>query len=124
MECALTSTAAGAWSRPGSTSYSSLHRYQDMRISGRTPRTVSAPAAKLSHAAAVCLTLSSARPVPVPVALPVAAPLVERAAPFVRSLAPFIPSPFAVGEERSRIVIAGRTYDVTHRPSHLGPPSG
>src|SRR5918992_2665433 len=102
MEWALTSTAAGARSKAGSTSYSSRHRYQDMRISGRTPWTVSAPPAKRSQAAEVFRKLSSSG----------AVPLVAGAPPFVRSLAPFIPSPLAVGEKRFRIVITGRTNDL------------
>src|SRR6266536_3070061 len=88
IECALTSPAAGARSKRGSTSYSSRHRYQDMRISGRTPWTVSAPAAKRSQAAVVLLRLSPAS----------AAPLVAGEWPLVCPSAPFIPAPLGGGE--------------------------
>src|SRR5215218_7767937 len=98
IECALTSPAAGARSKRGSTSYSSRHRYQDMRISGRTPWTVSAPAANRSQAAVVLLRLSPAS----------AAPLVADEWPLVCSFAPFIPAPLGGGEDRSRI--AWRTH--------------
>ena len=90
IECLLTSAAAGARSRPGSTAYSSRHRYHDIRISGRTPRTVSAPAAKRSLAAMIFLRLSPDS----------AVPLVASAAPFVWPFAPFIPSPLGRREKR------------------------
>ncbi len=87
MECAVPSVAAGARSRCGSTSYSSRHRYHDTRISGRTPRTVSAPAANRSRAAAIRPRFSSDS----------AAPFVAGAVPVAGSFAPFIQFPLGVG---------------------------
>jgi len=78
------------WS--GSTSYSTRHRYQDMRISGRTPWTVSAPAAKRSRASATRSRPSPPKPVP----------LVAGAEPFVRFFAPFIPFPLGGRGEESQ----------------------
>src|SRR5579875_797618 len=73
-----------------------------MRISGRTPWTVSAPAAKRSRAAAVLLRLTSAS----------IAPLVAGDAPFVGSFTPFLPGPLSSGEGGSTFVISGRTDDL------------
>jgi hypothetical protein len=64
-----------------------------MRISGRTPRTVSAPAAKRSLAAMIRFELSPES----------AVPLVADEAPFVWPFPPFIPSSLGCQEKRSRI---------------------
>lgn len=96
MACVLSSAAAGARSRPGLTLYSSRHLYQDMRISGRTPRTLSAPAANRSRASLVRLRLVDTE----------AAPLAVSSAPLVGSSVPFIPYPLVGGRVRLTIGLA------------------
>src|SRR3954471_9432190 len=105
IECAVPSAAAGARSRSGLTSYSSRHRYQDTRISGRTPCTLSSPAANRSRAAAIRPRLSSES----------AAPFVAGNAPVVGSFAPFIQFPLGSGEERPSIGPRSPAGEASHR---------
>src|SRR3954471_6420948 len=105
IECAVPSTAAGARSRSGLTSYSSRHRYQDTRISGRTPCTSSSPAANRSRAAAIRPRLSSES----------AAPFVAGSGPVVGSLAPFIQFPLGSGERASQDRAAVADPEASHR---------
>src|SRR4051794_2447445 len=59
LECSLCAEAGGATVKLGSTWYCSRQRYQDVAISGRTPRTRSSPPRNRSRATVTALSRSA-----------------------------------------------------------------